>query len=750
MIGVVALVLALTSHERAKADSPPASGLPLASQSAVVDMSQPGRGFGNSVDSAGDTNGDGYDDVIVGSVGYDDVGAAFLFLGGPDGIATGDASSASAILRNDGRVPPTFGCFVAGVGDTNDDGYDDVAVGTNEAVYVFHGGPGGIASQDLTTAATELRMTGAYCVGIAGAGDTNGDGYDDLLLSTSYQFAGGALLFLGGPAGIPSGGNATADTVLTDAAEAELEWSVAGVGDTNHDGFDDIAVGLGEIATAFIFRGRASGIPSGDVTTAQTILTGSASDFDFGAHVAGAGDVNGDGYDDVIVAPTAENATGKGIAFVFHGRASGIPSGTAALAASRLNTGMAGVIYYVKDVAGIGDVNGDGFDDVAVFSSTSSIQYPGVFVYLGSAGKGVWPWCAERIEPREDNVGFSPSLAGAGDVNADGYGDLLIGYPDYFVEGEYHGRALIYNGAHDRWKMVSYDHNSLAGRTSSINDAYEVGTLQDYPVGFAQWTHIAAGPRFTFFYNSGTGAAAIGTVGLSGRFTTVASYSGVYAGWTHVVWHGDILVLYRSSDSVCVATQISPSTLEFTGWTAYGLGPGWTHIVSVPGFLVFYCAGNGASASCRLTPVVNASGTVTKINFQTVRNNTLSTGWTHIVDSRHGILFYNASTGVYRIGDFNPLGVFVGRVAPWPPWSWQPLWQYSVQRVGWTSVTACGDRLLFYDKETGEGMTGYVRTAAQSEAEQAEPLAPVQTLPWGTLSNPVEMKWSHVVSVPPW
>lgn len=746
MIGVVILVLALASHEHANADPPTASDLLFGSPSAVVDMSQSGRYFGTTVDSAGDTNGDGYDDVIVGSAGYDDVGAAFLFVGGPDGVATSDESSASAILRNDGRVSASFGTFVAGVGDTNDDGYDDVAVGTHEAIYVFLGGPEGIASQDLSTAATELQMNGIICLDITSAGDTNGDGCDDLLVTTGFQFLGGALVFLGGPAGIPSGGSATAATVISDATASSFYWSAAGVGDTNNDGFDDIAVGIGDSARAFIFRGRATGIPSGDVTTAQTILAGGPSDYEFGTHVAGAGDVNGDGYDDVMVAPRAENATGMGIAFVFHGRASGIPSGASSLAASRLNTGIAGVVYSARSVAGIGDVNGDGFDDVAVGSSPGTIQYPGLFVFFGSAGKGVWPWSVERIEPRVDDTSFSPSLAAAGDVNADGIGDLLVGYPDFVAGGENHGRALVYNGEPDRWKLVHYDHNALSGATSSINEAYEVGTLRDYPESFAQWTHVAAGPRFTLYYNSASGMAALCTVSLSGQITTIVVYANINAGWTHIVWHGDILFLYRATDGLAVATTISPSTLGFPGWTGFGLGTGWTHIVSVPGYLVFYCAGNGASASCRLLPVVNASGTTTKINFQTVRTNTLSTGWTHIVDSKHGILFYNASTGIYRIGDFNALGTFVGRTAPWPPWSAFPLWQYHVQRTGWTSIAACGDRLLFFDKVTSEGMTAYVRTAAQSEAECAEPLQPMLNYPWSSLG----LNWSHIVPVPPW
>jgi hypothetical protein len=73
--------------------------------------------------------------------------------------------------------------------------------------------------------------------------------------------------------------------------------------------------------------------------------------------------------------------------------------------------------------------------------------------------------------------------------------------------------------------------------------------------------------------------------------------------------------------------------------------------------------------------------------------------------------------------------------------------EYTTQRAGWTQVVASGGRLLFYDKNTGEGVTGYVRTAAESQAEQAEPLARVQTYPANSLSTPSAMKRSHVVPV---
>ena len=95
--------------------------------------------------------------------------------------------------------------------------------------------------------------------------------------------------------------------------------------------------------------------------------------------------------------------------------------------------------------------------------------------------------------------------------------------------------------------------NRRRARTAGIGEAYDYGVWQDYPSGFGQWTHVAGGARYLFFYNSATGAAALGTVDATGAFTELRSWApgtSFGAGWTNVCWHGDELFFYASGNGL--------------------------------------------------------------------------------------------------------------------------------------------------------------------------------------------------------
>jgi hypothetical protein len=456
---------------------------------------QPNAQLGSSVASAGDVNGDGYADVIVGAMNYDsgqtDEGAAFVFLGSATGIASGSPASA-AQLESDQEVA-YLGGSVAGAGDVNGDGYDDVIVGAIDynagqafegAAFVFHGGPSGIPDGTPLTAATQLESNQAgdlffkssFGSSVAGAGDVNGDGYADVIVGArSYRDTGGvsngaAFLFLGSASGVADGSPVTAATRFEPAASdpefTSLGTSVASAGDVNSDGYADVIIGAsgwesgltedGEGA-AFIFQGSAVGIPSGTLASASTRLEGNQLSASFGTSVSGAGDMNGDGHSDVIVGAPLYDAgqMEEGAAFVFLGGASGIANGAAAWTRFESNFSSPVVpVQFGRSVAGAGDVNGDGFADVIIgaYNYPSGISNSGAgFVFLGRTAGVIGHGPADAysaIYSDQNSSGLGLSVDSAGDVNGDGYADVIIGslFHDAGQADTREGAALLYLG----------------------------------------------------------------------------------------------------------------------------------------------------------------------------------------------------------------------------------------------------------------------------------------------------------------
>ena len=358
-----------------------------------------GDAFGGSVAVAGDVNGDGFADLVVGaaynSAGGAQAGRAYVFLGGagsfdttPDGILTGAATMDS------------FGASVAGAGDVNGDGFADVVVGANQTMsapgraYVFFGGAG--TSFDQTPDATMSGETNGNYFGysVSGAGDTNGDGYHDVIVG-AFPYgssAGRAYVFLGGPGAF----NAAADSFVTGSTANDwLGISVAGAGDLNADGFADVVVGaegndIGGTYAGQVYVYFGSAGDSLDVTPDGT-LTGAAGEA-LGRSVASAGDVNGDGYADVIVGAFLSGPPSQaGKAYVYLGG-----GGTTfnATADGTLTGSAVADDAFGRTVASAGDVNGDGFADVVAGAPNngSTAAYAGrIYAYFGGAGTSFNP-----------------------------------------------------------------------------------------------------------------------------------------------------------------------------------------------------------------------------------------------------------------------------------------------------------------------------------------------------------------------
>jgi hypothetical protein len=413
----------------------------------TAEGNQAGTGFGGSVASAGDVNGDGYADLIVGakSSGLLGEGRVSVFHGPapsfvPSWTTTGSQGGAD------------FGICVASAGDVDGDGFDDVLVGASKHdgteedeghAFLYRGSASGLPL--LPTWVGQGNQASAYYgFTLAAAGDVNGDGYDDVIVGAPGHDngevdEGRAYVYHGSPFGLSS----TPDwTVESNQIGAVIGGSVASAGDVDGDGFDDVIVGAQYYGAlnqgrAFVYSGSSSGL-----STSATEIVGSQIGAYLGNSVSSAGDVNGDGYDDVIVGEMRGSHAGQvdeGRAYVYHGSAAGL-STSAAWSAEGDQEGA----YFGTIVAAAGDVNGDGFDDVLV-GAPHDDGADVCTLYMGSA-------VGLTADPAWSDVGelgvagFGSAVASAGDVNGDGRDDVIFGEPGHANPQALEGRASLRRG----------------------------------------------------------------------------------------------------------------------------------------------------------------------------------------------------------------------------------------------------------------------------------------------------------------
>jgi hypothetical protein len=476
---------------------------------------------GSSVAAAGDVNGDGISDVIVGAAWADDgddrinAGKAWILFGsasgfGPvlplaelDPVNGGDGSRGVTLV---GAAQTSAGVAVSGRGDINGDGFDEVLIGAPRAVqaggrsyaghtHVLFGRATFPAKLDLAAFATGDGSDGFTLQGILGRSgaaldlldDVNGDGLDDILIAapraglSDFDLinAGQSYLVFGRADGFApltelmslfpaDGGDGSEGTVFDGRVfEAVAGESVSDVGDVNGDGFTDFAIGSPGAARyhgeTYVIFGRHDGYPprfplgallpqNGGRGRAGFVLHSSESVFTLGSHVAGAGDVNGDGIDDLIVGTSSSVSA----SYVLFGRAGGFPPvvSLSALHPGQGGDGSEGFLlagtkpdWYSSTVAGIGDVNGDGLDDVLIGFLYAEVQgslsgrcyvvfgrntlFAPTFA-LGSllqanGGDGSLGFVLNGDEHGDNTC---QSASAAGDVNADGVDDVVIGSPD--------------------------------------------------------------------------------------------------------------------------------------------------------------------------------------------------------------------------------------------------------------------------------------------------------------------------------
>lgn len=409
--------------------------------------------FGWVVRSAGDVNGDGYSDVIVAAPYYTsgqlNEGGAFVYYGGPNGL-----SAAPDVILQSNQIGANFGWSVAHAGDLNGDGFSDIIVGAiywesdialvdEGAVFVYYGSATGVSSTEDVILRSNLQ-NGYMGWSVSGAGDLNSDGFSDIIVGSNLgpngQFNEGLVwVFLGSTLGVQS---TFCHFLERNQTGAQFGNSVAGAGDINGDGFDDVIIGaprmdvnVADDGAVFIYYGggnvnRPLWHGSGTLNNPAPGLTfnSAGTSFRVGWAVAGAGDVNGDGYSDVIIGDWRDNIgnqSNEGTALVYHGSATGLNSTPATVIQNDQSNSWLG-----RSVSSAGDINGDGYSDVAIgasqFQLSPRTNEGAVYIHLGGPS-GISPNYFILATGGISGMLLGESVAVAGDINGDGYSDLIAG-----------------------------------------------------------------------------------------------------------------------------------------------------------------------------------------------------------------------------------------------------------------------------------------------------------------------------------